>query len=152
MVQTHHLSGSTTSICNMITQLSQHHQLQSHQQQHISHTDFTTVAKPASPHSTGGKGTKGTDCSPQACRVFTPVMASVKIMPVKPSMANLHNSKHQIISFSACFAATVVQPAVTTSGSLPGCSAGSGTRCTRCSSCISDHLWSTYKCQYQQIG
>jgi hypothetical protein len=33
------------------------------------------------------------DCSPQACSVLSPLMASVRIIPVKPSMASLQQVK-----------------------------------------------------------
>lgn len=49
-------------------------------------------------HSTGGRpagGTKWRACRPQACSVLTSVMASVSIMPVKPSMAALCRWRQQ---------------------------------------------------------
>jgi hypothetical protein len=37
----------------------------------------------------------GTACSPHACSVLTPVLASVRIMPAKPSMAALQQQQQQ---------------------------------------------------------
>jgi hypothetical protein len=55
---------------------------------------------------------EATACSPKACSVLTPVMASVASMPTKPSMASL-----QAAAAAAAAAAPEAPAAVTAAGS-----------------------------------